>query len=63
MEVLLLKFLALSLALCYFFHRAAFNDISSPRITYLRVQDQAVAGNYTGYRTCNATLFGLPHCV
>jgi len=56
MEILLLESHALSLILCYFFHRAAYND-TFPRITYLRVLGQAVAGSYTGYRTCNATLF------
>jgi hypothetical protein len=58
MEILLLESHALPLILCYFFHRAAYND-TSPRITYLRVLGRAVAGSYTGYGTCNATLFRL----
>jgi hypothetical protein len=57
MEILLLKQPAHPPTLCYFFHRAAYNDTSSPHITYLRVQGQVVAGSYSGYRRCNATPF------
>jgi len=52
-----LKLTRLSPTLCHFFHRAAYNNTSSPHITYLRVQGQVVAGSYSSYRSCNGTHF------